>query len=144
MKTEVRLISLGDMPNSIPGTHELYEMRVNNTKVAELVHRKSKDTYHINMTDTPFKYLIGGLSAMYGTFNKFQIEKDLGEQFDKMFAALLRFRVKYDNKEIPAREFTVRESEDYPDHYLIADGFNPGVSHIGGGTLLKKYCTRLN
>ena len=49
------------------------------------------------------------------------------------------FKVKYCNSRSDSnnKEFMVYESEQYPDHYLMAaEG-----SHTGGGTLAKKYCT---
>ncbi len=52
-----------------------------------------------------------------------------------------RFKVKYMNPDSPdnGKVFYVREHKDYPNHYLISDG----KSHVGGGTLLKKYCLNL-
>ena len=50
------------------------------------------------------------------------------------------FYVKYDNGSgSDAKTFLVRENEFYPQHYLITDG----KTHVGGGTLSKKYCTKL-
>ena len=47
--------------------------------------------------------------------------------------------IKYKNEDSKANNqiFNVREDDNYPNHYLIDDG----KSHVGGGTLLKKYCT---
>ena len=49
------------------------------------------------------------------------------------------FKVTYNNKDskVDSQTFLVRESGAHPNHYLISDG----ESHIGGGTLAKKYCT---
>lgn len=51
------------------------------------------------------------------------------------------FKIRYENKDSKANGeiFLVRESENHPHHYLISDG----ESHVGGGTLAKKYCVRI-
>jgi len=51
-----------------------------------------------------------------------------------------KFFITYNNpdSESNGHRFLVREDQYYPNHYLIADG----KSHVGGGTLAKKYCTR--
>jgi hypothetical protein len=53
-----------------------------------------------------------------------------------------KFWIVYENKDSSVNNeiFLVREDNNYPHHYLISDG----KSHIGGGTLLKKYCKLLN
>jgi hypothetical protein len=42
------------------------------------------------------------------------------------------------NSPANGQRFTVREEASEPHHYMISDG----GSHVGGGRLLKKYCTK--
>ena len=52
-----------------------------------------------------------------------------------------KFEVIYNNTGKPEdnKRFLVREEEILPYHYLISDG----KSHVGGGKLLRKYCTKV-
>jgi len=52
-----------------------------------------------------------------------------------------KFWIKYENVDSPAngQTFLVKEIQGQDYHYFIADG----GSHVGGGRLLRKYCTKI-
>lgn len=48
---EVILVPLGDQLGSLPGTHHVYGVWAAGHKIADIVHRLSKDTYVVNTVD---------------------------------------------------------------------------------------------
>lgn len=72
--------------NYLPGTHTTYHVMANGRKIGELIHRHSKDTYHVNW-DLPildsehFRTLLNG-------FSKSLVEQTFTEEFEKLTEAL--------------------------------------------------------
>lgn len=86
------IITLEKLPGDggyLPNTHTTYAVNANGKKIGELIHRHSKDTYHVNWSDD-----MGMLDAEHfrlrpGYFDKYMIEEMFSEEFSKLFNAIL-------------------------------------------------------